>query len=289
MNLQSKSTKRSFLLIFILWLCLTGWWAYINFIIDPTDNQRYAFGALYGLMALSGAVYGVMSARKWGGTKSALGTALLMLGLGLGAAEFGQLAFSYYNIIKGVEIPYPSIADVGFFGAIPLYVIAALSVARVVGTKYSMKTGLRKFIFLLIPLAALGVSYAVFLRTYEFEGASALRVFLDFGYPLGQALYVCLALLIYVSTLKTLGGVMKRRILLLLAAFAVQYAADFNFLYQTLHGTWVNAAYGDYLYFVAYTLMATTLVLFSYIPSAKQKVADQPERPAVPLTNNTAT
>jgi len=71
---------------------------------------------------------------------------------------------------------------------------------------------------------------------------SNLVVFLDFGYPLGQAVYVSLALVVLLSLGKFLGGVMKRPVLLLLLAFILQYAADFNFLYSHTmeHGhSWV--------------------------------------------------
>lgn len=266
MYLQSKSTQIWLWILYTLWLGLTGWWVYINFFITATDSQRYAFGAVYGILAIFGASFGVYAARKWGGVKSSLGLALLLLGLGLAAAEFGQLAFSYYNIIKGVEIPYPSVADIGFFGSIPLYIAAGLALSRVVGVKYSLKSASKKVAFLILPVVGLAISYVVFLRGYVFAGSPFFKIFLDFGYPLGQALYVSIALMIYLSSRKQLGGVMKRRTLLLLAAFLIQYCADFNFLYQTLHGTWKNGGYGDYLYLLAYTFMSLTLILFSYIP-----------------------
>lgn len=249
-------------------------WGFLQLSNPETDGPYLLFGATYGLMALFGGVYGLLFARKWGGMKSALGRVVIFLSLGLVFAEFGQLVFSYYNIIKEVEVPYPSLADVGFFGNIPLYVLAALSLTKVVGARIkSNKTLLKRLVFALIPVILLGASYAYFLKDYEFTDTPKLNVFLDFGYPLGQALYVALAVVVFVTSSNVLGGVMKSRILLLLGAFVAQYAADFNFLFQVSRGTWQNGGYGDLLYLTAYFLMTLSLVHILNVFNVKQPVA----------------
>lgn len=100
----------------------------------------------------------------------------------------------------------------------------------------------------------------MFLRDYEFDFSDPLRVFLDFGYPFGEAIYISIAILTYTLSRKLLGGVMKSRILLIIFAFVVQYIAESNFLYQTLQETWVNGGYGDYIYFLAYFIMTLGLI-----------------------------
>lgn len=265
---KTKSASRLITVTVLLWVIVTAWFLYVHF-FDASSNMRYALGATYGLMALLGGFTGLVAARRWGGLKSKLGRTILFLACGLLAAEFGQLVFSYYNIIKHVEIPYPSLADIGFFLNIPLYIIALTSLWQVSGTKYSMAKHKSKIFILLLPPLGLVFSYLYFLKGYDFTDASTLRVFLDFGYPLGQAIYVTIALSIFILSVGALGGVMKKRILLLVLAFATQYAADFNFLYQTLHETWVNGAYGDYLYFLAYTFMALSLIGFMSLNLAK--------------------
>lgn len=259
---KSYSASKLLLITVIFWGLLTVWFTYI-YLFDVSDNMKYAFGATYGLMAIVGAYAGFKASKSWGGIKSKLGRTMFFLSCGLLAAEFGQLVFSYYNIIKGVEIPYPSIADIGFFSNIPLYILALIALAHVTGTKYTLNKQKAKVLILIVPLLVLTASYSIFLKSYDFTDATALRVFLDFGYPLGQAIYVTMALSILLLSFKTLGGVMRKRVMLLLLALMAQYAADFNFLYQTLHETWVNGSYGDYLYLLAYTLM--TLALISFI------------------------
>jgi len=259
--LKQNNNSKVLGLIILIWAILSAWFVYIS-ATHASGDMRLAFGATYGSMALVGGGIGLVAAKRWGGLKSKLGKTIIFLSLGLLAAEFGQIVFSYYNIILHVDVPYPSLADVGFFMNIPLYIIALTGLWQVSGTKYSLTKQKNKTLILVLPLIGLIMSYSVFLRGYDFTDAPLLRVFLDFGYPLGQAIYVTIALSIFLLSVGALGGIMKKRILMLILAFAAQYAADFNFLYQNIHETWINGGYGDYLYFLAYTFMALSLVGF---------------------------
>jgi hypothetical protein len=243
---------------------LTIWWA-LPFVIDTENmpiNIIEVFSGTYGILALFGGLVGIGAAQKWGGFKSILGRGILMLSLGLLAQEFGQLAFGYYLHIQHVEIPYPSLADVGYFGSILFYIYGAILIAKAAGATISLRSMKGKLIALLLPAAVLVTSYFVFLSNYEFDFSQPLTVFLDFGYPLGQAIYLSIALLAYLFSRKWLGGILKNKILLVIAAFFLQYAADFNFLYQVVNETWVNGGYGDYLYLFSYFVMGLALVNF---------------------------
>lgn len=243
-------------LLSLLFIVLTFWWISLNASGLQNSAHNYAFGATYGIIALIGGITGLRISARWGLTRSVMGKAILFLSLGLLAQEFGQLAFSYYNIFKNVEVPYPSIADVGFFGNIPLYIFGVFLLSKAAGGQFSLKRFSGKLQVVLLPLALIAVSYYLFLQEYSFENTPLLQIFLDFGYPMGQAMYLALALLTYTLSKNFLGGVMKGKILFIIAALIAQYIADFNFLYQNLNETWVNAGYGDYLYLIAYLLMA---------------------------------
>ncbi len=82
---------------------------------------------------------------------------------------------------------------------------------------------------------------------------------LDFGYPLGQAIYVSLAILVAFLSRSTLGGVMRMPTLCLLYALVFQYFCDFTFLYQVQHGTWYVGGINDYMYFASYFFMTISL------------------------------
>lgn len=249
--MKSKANKTAF----ILYLLLTFWWIFLYVSGLKENFNNYFFAAVYGFMALLGGIWGIRIAKGWGGVKSVMGRAIIFLSLGLFAEEFGQLVFSYYNIFLKVEVPYPSIADIGFFMNIPFYLYGGYLLLKASGGSLSIKSLRSQIQALGIPLAMLIISYLFFLQGYEFDFTKPLKIFLDFGYPLGQAMYVSIAILAFSLSRKTLGGVMRPKILLLIIAFIYQFAADFNFLYQNSSGTWYNGGYGDYLYLLAYFIM----------------------------------
>lgn len=241
-------------------LFFAGWWVLLQFTTDPESTPRVHFGDTYGLVALVGGFIGLLVSKKWGGRKSKLGRAVLFFALGLLAQAFGQGVYDYYYYAWHVNAPYPSLGDLGYFGSILLYVYALWLLAGIAGIKISLRSYKGKVLALLIPTVVLLVSYLSFLKDYRTDGAPALTVFLDFGYPLGQAFYLSLAILIFFLTRKVLGGLMRPIILLLLFSLAVQYAADYNFLYQDIRSSWLDGGYGDLIYLSAYFLMTLSIL-----------------------------
>ena len=247
--------------IALIFFGLVSIWWNILFLSGVKETfQNYLFGATYGLICIWGGVLGLIIASKWGGFSSTIGRALIILSLGLLTQEFGQLVFSYYNIFLHIEIPYPSLADIGFFGTIPFYIVGMLLLAKAAGAKFSLNTFINQLQALLIPVAMLIFSFTLFLNNYHIDFTQPLKTFLDFGYPLGEALYVSIAILTYSLSRKFLGGLMRTKILFFIVAFIIEYIADFNFLWQNNQGTWVNGGYGDYLYFLSYFIMALSII-----------------------------
>jgi hypothetical protein len=257
---DTKLYRPTFVVLLGIFLIMALWWVALA-VIPHNEEAAHFWGAAYGLTALVGGLYGLFAARSWGFFKSYFGKAIIFLSAGLLLGEFGQLTFSYYNIVEKVAIPYPSIADIGFFGAVPLYIAGAFYLLRGLGVGNMLKKNTLKLVLgVLIPLVVLGCSYWLFLKEYDASEKDSLTVFLDFAYPLGQALYVSLALVVVLCAGRMLGGMMKLPVLLLLFAFVLQYAADFNFLYQTIEGSWTVSGYGDFLYLSAYFVMGASLI-----------------------------
>ncbi|OGE30654.1 hypothetical protein A2631_03810 [Candidatus Daviesbacteria bacterium RIFCSPHIGHO2_01_FULL_44_29] len=247
-------------LALVFFILISGWWAYLFISGTQDSNQLYAFAATYGLMCVIGGIAGFRAAKEWGGLSSVIGKAIIALSVGLFAQEFGQIVFSYFNIVTHVEIPYPSLADVGFFGSVVLYIIGIFFFSKAAGSKFSLKSVRNQLVALTIPVFMLIMSYLVFLKGYEFDWSNPLPILLDFGYPFGEAIYISIAILTYGLSRKLLGGVMRNRIMFIIVAFIAQYVAEANFLTQNLNGTWVNGGYGDYLYFISYFIMTIGLL-----------------------------
>lgn len=244
----------------LIFLLLSSWWLFNQFFLPPGHDSYNTFGQIYGVMAFWAACWGVVTAEKWGGWKSIMGRAILMFSLGLGAQFFGQVAYSYYVYILHIEIPYPSLGDLGYFGSIPLYIYGIYLLAKAAGVKVGLRNFMNQLQALIIPFVMILIAYWLFLRNYEFGDTSWLVVLLDFGYPLGEAIYISIAILAYVLSRNVLGGVMKKRILFILVALSVQFLADYLFLFQVKNETWYVGGISDYLYLLAYFLMTLSLL-----------------------------
>jgi len=266
--MKQKNNDRLSLFIWITFIAFALWWLYINvFVRAPlSDNIHYKlFGATYGVMSLIGGCIGLAASRKWGSHKSMVGRALLFFSIGLLLQAFGQVAYSFYVYVLKVDIPYPSVGDVGYFGSVLLYIYAAWELSKALGFKLSVKNKTKKFIAVAVPLVLLSGSYYYFLRGYAFDFSSlkaSLTVILDFGYPLGQAVYIAIAIMTYLLSRKMLGGVMKNKVLLVLFALVVQYTADSSFLYAAKAEKFFASGANDFMYLLSYTVMALALTTF---------------------------
>ena len=263
------------LLVLVLFLFFSGWFAG-TYLPGPLHGKSTVLlSEVYGVVALIGGIYGLSVAKNWGYFKSYFGRAIILISCGLLLQEFGQLAYSYLNSIKHVELPYPSIPDIGFFGSIPMYILAARYLIKGLGIASIVKKNhVKLLVGVLIPEIILAVSYWFLLKGYSTEGKSSLAIFFDYGYPIGQAIYVSLALIILLSVSRLLGGLMRIPTLLLLLAYLIQYLSDFNFIFQTIHETWGPGMYGDYLYFTSYCLLFYSLIrlnsALNFSPSHKK-------------------
>ncbi len=248
-------------LVVPVFIFFTVWWLSIQFYFHTGSINAQIFGALYGVVALIGGLTGIKYSYKWGGFSSALGRSTLFFSFGLLSQELGQLISSYYNyVLKQNPIPYPSWGDLGFFGTIPLYILGILFLGKVIGAKNSLLSKKNLLFAIFIPLLLLVISYFVFLKGYQFDWSNPIKVFLDFGYPLGDSLYIGLTVVVYFLSRGVLGGTMKNKVLFILFSLCIQFLADYSFLYQSYYGSWSVGGINDYLYLLAYFVMTLALI-----------------------------
>jgi len=241
------------------------WWASFQHVVDKQGLVTQWFSGTYGVVALIGSVIGFLAAKKWGGFKTVLGKALIFFSLGLLAQEAGQLIYAYYVDAAKIQIPYPSFGDIAYFGSVLLFITAALYLAKAAGAKFSLKHNGYKAIAILVPIILLTTSYGVLLHQHQYDFSKPVTVFLDFGYPMGEAVYISIAITAYLLSRKLLGGVMKSGIILVIAALFIQYISDSTFIYQSSRGTYLSGKYDDLLYLIAYFMMTTAMIKFHTI------------------------
>ncbi len=263
--------KNKFLVILICYYCLiVAWWAWININGLNDSSHSYLYGGAYALIALAGGIAGLKLSSKWGGWKSIMGKGIIFLSLGLLGEAFGQLSWTSYNMIWKVEVPYPSIADIGYFSIIPFYALAMFSFARASGARLSLSTFLNKLQVVVVPVIMVVISYILFLRDYDLDLSAPIRVFFDLGYPMGEAITISIAILTLILSRNYLGGIMKGKIRYIIFAFFVQYLTDYTFLYHASREIYTNGGLVDLLYPTSFIVMSVGLFMLSdiHIPSS---------------------
>jgi hypothetical protein len=255
-NLRSNKIGLVSVVYFII---LGVWWLTIFWrgIVDGIENE--IFTDIYFLVSLWGGVFGLLTSRQWGGYRSVFGRAIGAFSLGLLGQAFGQVFYNFYALVLGVEVPYPSIGDFGFFSTGIFYGYGAIQLIKAAGGVYALRSKVGKVAVVIIPVIWAGFSYWFFLRGYEMDWSQPLVLLLDMVSPIIDSAYLALAVLVYVLSRKWLGGMMKWPILLLLIAIVSEAVTDFQFLYQVSRETWYVGGTNDFMYLVTYTLMALAL------------------------------
>lgn len=250
---------------------LSLWWItiFLRGLTEGPENDYFTLS--YAILPLLGGVAGWIYAGKWGGFKSTLGSAIAFLSLGLLAQFVGQIFYSYYIFVLGVEVPYPSLGDVVYFSSVIFYILGAISLAKVSGVKLSLGTITGKVQAILIPVGMLLISYVLLLKDYEYDFSSPAIVFLDFGFPVGQVIFLSIAIINLLISKNILGGMMRKPMMLLVWALIFQFISDFAFSYQYSYGEIYAGDFLDFLYNTSYFLMAIALV---YIGNMFYKVKD---------------
>jgi hypothetical protein len=237
----------------------------LSFFVSDSDpiawNANWVsfwWGGLYQILAIAGGIFGLTIAKHWGGFKSLLGRSISAISIGLLLQAVGQSIATYYVYANAGGL-YPSLADIGFFGSVLMYIYGGITLVSLAG---GLKTAKKKWIIFIVPLVLLTASYFVFLQGYQFDFSNKLKIILDFGYPLGQALYVSMAITALILSRNVLGGIMRLPILVLLAAFIFQYFSDYLFLYQNSHGIYIAGDIVDIMYLISYFIMSMSLINF---------------------------
>jgi hypothetical protein len=251
--------------IFFYYLFIFAWWIY--FYITGKANAGGDItlgGALYqfafGLIPLVGGFLGLFKSKKWGGAKSSVGRALLLISVGAICWGVGQMFWSlYYNIFSQVDIPYPSLADVGYSLSFPFLALGLINLSKATGARFSFKQFGGKLLALFITLV--GIAAAYYLLIVVARGGvidfteGGLKLFFDLVYPLGDLVIFLLSALIYGLSFKYLGGRYKLPILSIILGQFVLFLADFSFSYTTTVGSYYNGHWVDMVLPTAWMLI----------------------------------
>ncbi|MHB1330910.1 MAG: hypothetical protein ACYCY6_03010 [Minisyncoccota bacterium] len=262
MNLGTLKGLSSYLFPIIVFVFFSFTWLYIQqFEVLASRDIRQLWGHTYWILPVFGGISGLYISKRWGGYRSLLGKAITILSIGLLFQSFGQIYSSYYVYFYDVESPpYPAIGDIGFFGSVLVYTYGVILLSKLSGVHFSLRKIYNKIWMFIVPISLISLSYVLFLKGYEFDLVSKTQILLDFGYPLGQAFYVSIAIFSLLVSWNWLGGVLKKPIMFLIFALIFQSLSDFVFIFQAISGSWYVGGINDLMYLTSYFLMTMALI-----------------------------
>lgn len=238
------------------------------------------YGVLFlGFIPVVGGIYGLLIAQRWGSFKSAVGRAIVFLSLGLISWGLGTYVFSgVYNFLLQVEVPYPSLADVGYIVSIPLWAYGMVQLSKAMGTTYGLRSSKGKIFLLIIPLIIIGLSYYLLVSiardgVLSSSFTEAQKLFFDLAYPIGDVIILTLVTLVYGLSYNFFGGAYKKAIYGILLGFVLMYLADFSFSYTTTTETFFTGNWVDLLFTTAMLALSIGVSLLDPVKLNRVKEA----------------
>lgn len=177
--------------------------------------------------------------------------AWMLLGGAVASWGLGMVAWSYYELILRQE-PFPSIADLGFLGTIPLAAAAVLMFASDASGGRAGSRGARTLLDgMIIAGSLLFVSWALVLGPlYRAGFASTLEGFLSISYPAGDVAVLA-------ATVFLLARIRRGRAALILVALGLVAlsVADSGFTYLVLKDAYATGNLIDVVWDIGFVLI----------------------------------
>jgi diguanylate cyclase len=172
-----------------------------------------------------------------------LGAAMVLWGV-------GEVLWGYYEVILSDEVPFPSVADIAYLGAVPFAVAGVLSFARGSGIRFHVRTILDGC---LASGSLLFITWALVLGPLWRDDAGGLWVHtISVAYPVTDLVLAVLALVI----VQWGNDVQRSSLRIVAAALLVMAATDTAFTWLTTNGTFTSSNPISMLWPVSYVMLA---------------------------------
>lgn len=190
------------------------------------------------------------------------GLSWLFLGSSSFAWAAGEAVWAYYDLIRGVSVPFPSFADVGFLCAVPLAVVGLLLFPSAPRRAADRAQGILDGC--IIAGSMLFASWATVLGPlYQQHQGGVLKQSLSLAYPVSDVVMVSLVVILLARAGRdgraSLGLVMAG-----IVAFAI---ADSAFAYMTQVNNYSNGTILDTGWVAGYLLIGLGALRAVYAPS----------------------
>ena len=203
--------------------------------------------------------------------------------LGISALSWGcgQAAWTWYETVLGREVPFPSLADVGYLAAVPLAAGALLSLPF---AAYNAAGRVRQVLDgLLIAASLLLVSWVLVLNTLFQAGAdNGMSQAISLAYPIGDI--VVGTIVVFMLTRARGTNDASEIPLPLIGAGLVAWAvADSGFVYLTAVGSYSSGALIDAGWFLGYLLILIAARKSAAHPAGRDTAGPAAERMDKPV------
>jgi len=225
--------------VFVAWLAtgLGGPWVAFTLM----DNLAEILAPLAAALACARA------ARR---RRGRLGWSWSLLGASAASWALGQVVWSYYEVVAGREVPFPSLADLGYLLAVPLAAAALLTHAAT--PERSASQTRRVLDGLIIATAVLAVSWQTVLGPlFRAATDSVLEQVLALAYPVGDLVTISLVIFLLAGS----RSATRAPLLLIGSGLAGIAVADSLFAYLTQTGAYGSGNLIDTGWFVGYLLV----------------------------------
>ena len=236
-------------LVFLLWMVLRIDGARVT---DAVDDIGELLAALAAAVAC-GVAAGRVSSRR---------SCWVLLGASSFAWAAGEAAWTYYDLIRGVQVPFPSFADLGFLSAVPLAIAGLLlfpsSPRRAADRIQGILDGC------IIAGSMLFASWATILGPLSAaHNGGAFKQTLSLAYPASDVVMVSLVVILFAR-----AGQRGRASLGLVMAGIVAFAvADSAFSYMTTVNNYNIGNFLDTGWVAGYLLIGLGALRAVYAPS----------------------
>jgi len=263
------SKLQKFLIVYIL--CFLIYVVVIFFSGLKTSDWNYISNIIIGLPPFVGGLIGIIGAKHWGLFNTNIGKAIFFISTGIFFWGAGNMIWAYYNFFQNIGVPYPSLADLGYFPADFFWLTGIIYLSRATGARINLRKEYRKLFLLIIPICILTCSdyYLLFIVKRIFDSDTPIQAFLDFYYPSMDIVILTFAVIICGLSVNFLRGKYKLSLFVILAGFVSMFIADFMFSSTTTFNIYYNGSVFDIPFALGQGLLTWGTLSFYLTPKRK--------------------
>lgn len=224
--------------------------------VGAPSMARYVLSGISGFLVTATAARIGFERARFFTFGSALGRALAFLSIGLLSYGVGDLLWLYYNL-GGVEVPYPSFADVFYLVRVPLASYGLLMLLKNIELPIDLGT---KRKLMLLPAAAFAVVFSFFALSRLADNVPALEKALNVAYPFGDVVVLSFSLGLLVLFR---GSAMERPVRTISFGFILLALADFAFSWAVSSGAYYTGSLVDGLHLLAFFFIGLGMYVIS--------------------------